>query len=263
MRGPHPVPFIFMYKDKVIPIIKEAGKKLAGSFGKVEVLNHKDGLPYNVVTELDLETEKYLKKNLNKIYPSIEFFGEEFGGNKEAERYWLVDPIDGTAHFIRGIPFCTLMLALVESGEVVFSAIHNIASGETFWAEKGQGAEKDGKAIRVSSRPLSSAYLTYEISLKKKENVDLFISLKNKYVMFKTVCAGFEFALIAQGKIEGRITIDPWGKEWDYAAGAFLVREAGGTVLNLKKDSYDFKNYNFIAANSIVLKELRYIYKNL
>jgi len=252
-----------MYTDKVIPIIKEAGKKLAGSFGNVEILKQKDDSPYNIVTKLDLETEKYLKDKLHEIYPSVGFFGEEFGGDKNMERYWLVDPIDGTAHFERGMPFCTIMIALVESGEVVFSAIHNIASGETFWAEKGQGAKKDGKAIHVSNRPLSSAYLTYEIGLNKKENVDLFVSLKNKYVMFKTVCAGFEFALIAQGKIEGRITIDPWGKDWDYAPGSFLVREAGGTVLNLGKDSYDFKNHNFIAGNSIVCKELREMYKNL
>ncbi len=253
----------FIYADKVIPIIKEAGKELAGFFGNVEVLNQKDGSPVNVVTELDLKIEKYLAENLNKIYPSIEFFGEEFGGKENAERYWLADPIDGTAHFLRGIPFCTLMLALVESGKVVFSAIHNIASGETFWAEKGQGAKKDGKAIHVSSRPLSSAYLTFEINLDKKENVDFFISLKNRCVMFETVSCGFEFALIAQGKTEGRITIDPWGKDWDFAAGTFLVSEAGGTVLNLSKDSYDFKNHNFIAANPIVHKELREIYKNL
>lgn len=252
-----------MYTDKVIPIIKEVGRELAGYFDKVEILNQKGGSPYSVVTELDLKTEKYLAESLKKAYPSIEFFGEEFGGNDKAERHWLVDPIDGTAHFLRGMPFCTVMLALVESGEIVFSVIHNIATGETFCAEKGQGAKKDGKRIHVSDRPLASAYMTFEMNLDKKEVLDIFLDLRKRCILFNTINCGFEFSMIACGKIEGNIAFYPFGGDYDYAPGTFLVKEAGGAVFNIGKDSYDYKDHNFIAANPVVFKELREIYKNL
>lgn len=68
--------------------------------------------------------------------------------------------------------------------------------------------------------------------------------------------AGFEFTMIAQGKIDGRIQIDPFDSYYDYAAGALLVLEAGGVVTNFGSDKYDFKNLNFVATNSIIYREL-------
>jgi len=248
------------YAKKVLPIIKSAGNDLLKYYGKIKISGQKGKLAHSIVTELDLKTEKYIADNLRKIYPTIDFFGEEFGGNKNAKRFWLVDPIDGTAHYLRGIPFCTTMIALVDTGKVVFSAINNFATGELFYAEAGHGAWLNNKRIHVSNRKLIDGYLTFEINLDKKENLDLFLHLKKKTVLFKTVSCGYEFGLIAQGKIEGRIALDPFGDDWDYAAGSLLVTEAGGRVVNIGKKSYDYKNHNFIAGNSIVCQELKKIY---
>ncbi|MFA6215665.1 MAG: inositol monophosphatase family protein, partial [Patescibacteria group bacterium] len=162
------------YAKKVLPIIKSAGQKLLKYYGKIKISSQKGKLAHSVVTKLDLKTEKYLAANLGKIYPTIDFFGEEFGGKKNAKRFWLVDPIDGTAHFMRGIPFCTTMIALIDSGKVVFSAINNFVTGEIFHAEAGCGAKLNNKPIQVSNRRLVDGYLTYEINFDKKENLDLF-----------------------------------------------------------------------------------------
>jgi len=75
----------------------------------------------SVVTKLDTDVEEFVSDELTKIYPDIGFVGEEHGGNREAARFWIMDPIDGTGHFIRGLPFCTSMIALVEDGHVNFS----------------------------------------------------------------------------------------------------------------------------------------------
>jgi myo-inositol-1(or 4)-monophosphatase len=248
------------YAKKVLPIIKSAGKELLKYYGKIKVSGQKGKLAHSIVTKLDLKTEKYLAASLNKIYPTIGFFGEEFGGVKNAKRFWLVDPIDGTAHFMRGIPFCTTMIALIDSGKVVFSAINNFAAGEIFYAEAGKGAMLNNKSIQVSNRKLVDGYLTYEINLDKKENLDLFLDLKKKTMLFKTVSCGYEFGLIAQGKIEGRLALDPYGSDWDYAAGSLLVTEAGGQAVNIGKNSYDYANHNFIMGNLSICREIKELY---
>jgi len=248
------------YTNKVLPIIKSAGKDLLKYYGKIKISGQKGKLAHSVVTELDLKTEKNLSTKLSRIYPGIDFFGEEFGGKKTSKRFWLVDPIDGTAHFIRGIPFCTTMIALVDSGKVVFSAINNFVTGEIFYAELGRGAKLNGRPIHVSDRQLVDGYLTFEINLDKKENLDLFLDLKKKTMLFKTVSCGYEMGLIAQGKIEGRIALDPYGDDWDYAAGSLLVAEAGGQVVNIGKKSYSYSDHNFIMGNKSICQEIKKIY---
>jgi myo-inositol-1(or 4)-monophosphatase len=248
------------YSEKVIPIIREAGKELKKYFGNAGVVRQKKKSPAEVVTELDLKTEKYIAESLKKIYPAIDFCGEEFGGDKNSEKFWLLDPIDGTAHFIRGIPFCTTMLALIESGEVIFSVIHDFIRGDTYHAEKDKGAKMNNQPIHVSQRRLADAYIAFEMKLEKNNNSDLFISLRKECVLFATISCGYEFALVAQGKIEGRITLDPYGNDYDYAPGSLLVSEAGGVAKNIGKDSYNFKNHDFIAANQIVYGELKNLF---
>ncbi len=245
------------YSQKVIPILKEAGKELLKHFGKAEVLRNKSALPVDVVTKLDLWTEKFIASELKKLYPDIGFYGEEFGGNKSAKEFWLLDPIDGTAHFLRGVPLCTTMLALVENGQVVFSAINDFVRGDVYAAEKGRGAKQNGQPIFVSKRPLSDAYLFFEIDLDKKKNLDVFLKLKDKCMMLDTINCGFEFSQVAAGKMEGRLMLDPFGKDWDYAPGAFLVKEAGGALFNIGKNFYDYRNHSFFAGNPLVYKELK------
>ena len=118
------------YKTKVLPILKEAEKELQKYYGNVGKVENKSENPADVVTELDKNTETLIAKWLKKIDPTIEFVGEEFGGNQNADRFWLCDPIDGTAHFVRGMSFCTIMLCLVENGEVVFAAINDFTRGK-------------------------------------------------------------------------------------------------------------------------------------
>src|SRR4051812_7360836 len=96
---------------------------LREGFGASPVTHAKSGSPADVVTALDQETEKRLAEQLADYDPGIAFRGEEYGGDESATTTWIVDPIDGTGHFVRGIPWCTTMIALVDRGEVVVSVI--------------------------------------------------------------------------------------------------------------------------------------------
>jgi fructose-1,6-bisphosphatase/inositol monophosphatase family enzyme len=242
--------------ETVLPIMKKTRDMLLPYWGKIESIRQKDESPHNVVTKFDEEIERFLSAELAKVFPGIPFVGEEFGGDREAKRFWLADPIDGTAHFIRGLPFCSCMLALIEDGQVVFSVIYDFVNDAMYHAEKGRGAFKNGERIHVSDRPVTHSYIGSETHLEKPENVEIFLRLRNSSVMFKTVSAGYEAVLVAEGKLEGRVCFEPHGKDYDYAPGSLLISEAGGIVANLGKETYDYRNTDFIAANIHLYKHL-------
>lgn len=242
--------------EKVLPIIKKTRDITFPYFGNAEILEHKSNSAHDIVTKIDKETEEYLKNELEKIYPDISFVGEEFGGDREAEKFWLVDPIDGTSLYSRGMPFCTTMLALVENNQVTFAVIYDFIRDIMYHAEKGKGAYKNGVRIHVSERPVSDSYIGWETHLDKPENLKIILELRKFSALFKAMCAGYEYAMVAEGKLEGRITFDPWGKDYDFAPGSLLVKEAGGFVANLGSKNYDYKNFNFIAVNLPLYKKL-------
>jgi myo-inositol-1(or 4)-monophosphatase len=249
----------YKYFRKIIPILKEAAKPLRQHYGKIEATHskstqHKKAV--DVVTKLDIETEKLIKARLQRIYPAIGFVGEETGGNRRAKRFWLCDPIDGTAHFIRGIPFYSIMLALIEDGQVTLGVIYNVTLDEIYYAEKNCGAVCNGKKIQVSKRNLRTGYIGYESNQRIAANHKLMHSIYKKTIMLKTVSAGFELALVAAGKLDARLQVDPFGQDFDFAPGSLLVEEAGGIVTNIGSKEYDYRNTNFIAANPTIYKQL-------
>jgi histidinol-phosphatase len=240
----------------ILSLIRTTRPMLLPHWGTAETLRHKTEAAVSVVTQLDEDIEHYLAESLKKIDPTIEFAGEEFGGNRTAERFWLADPIDGTAHFIRGLPFCTTMLSLIEEGQVVFSVIYDFINDIAYHAEKGKGAYQNGQPIHVSERTISDSYIAWETHMDKPKNMETVLRLREQCMLFKTISAGYEFIQVATGRLEARICFDPYGGDYDYAPGTLLVAEAGGIVANLGKTSYDYRNLNFIAANPHVFRAL-------
>lgn len=224
-------------------------------YGEV-AFTRKSDQAHDLVTELDVAVENYLRAKLEEIYPDVTFVGEETGGDREAPRKWLCDPIDGTTHFIRGNPFCTTMLALIEDGQVNMSFIYDFVVDVLYHAVRGGGAYRNGEPIHVSNRPLKGSYMGWETHINKPENLKTHLALASKSSFFKSICAGMEFAMVAMGKLDGRICFDPYGKDYDFAPGSLFVSEAGGIVANIGSSNYDYTNLNFIAANPIVYKEL-------
>ena len=226
-------------------------------FGNVETLTKGDGSSIGgVVTELDREAEQYLAQELGKFSPDVGFRGEEFGVQSDKPTTWLVDPIDGTAHFIRGLPFCTTMVTLIENGTVVMSVIHDFVRDDTYWAIRGKGAFCNDKPIHVSDRTLKQGLLSFETRLAQTDNYHKYLETLEKTAIIATINCGYEFAMIASGKLEGRIGLDPYGMDWDFAPGSLLVTEAGGVATNIGRTSYDYKNHDYIITNAVVHAEL-------
>ncbi len=244
------------YSDSLLPVIRQVRKIVLPSYGNIAVTAFKDASFASAVTEKDVAVEAFLRTGFAKLYPDISFVGEENGGDRSKERFFLVDPIDATGNFVRGLPFCTTMVALIEKGEVIFSAIYDFVTDTMYSAEKGKGAKKNGAPITVSNRTLQKATLGWETHLSVPAHMATVAKLEAQCCLFKVTASGYEFAMIAEGRLDGRVTFDPYGKDYDFAPCALLVKEAGGVVANIGKTTYDYRNVNFIATNPVIFKEL-------
>lgn len=213
------------------------------------------------VTALDLHVEKELKKCISSVDPTVGYYGEEFGPVGDSDRFWTIDPIDGTEAFIRGLPFCTNMLAYIENGEVVAAVIYNFVLDEYYQAIRGKGATLNGKPIHVSDRDITHACVEFEIKHVTEHDRALYFELP-RFSTVKFSAAGFGFCQVASGRIEARVSYNAYGKIWDYAPGTLLVEEAGGEVANVGRNTYHYQNTNIIASNKIIHTDLQAYFKS-
>jgi myo-inositol-1(or 4)-monophosphatase len=241
--------------DDVVPAVRQAGELLLPHYGATaHSLKTTSGHEVrDIVTALDVSTEEYLYGALTDIAPDIGFRGEETGQRGNPETFWLVDPIDGTSHFVRGLPFCTTMVALVDHGQVTAAIIHDFVGVHTYWAVRGHGAYCDSEPIHVSARPLAASMLAIEMQLVTPAQHALHQELRSQAgALINTLNAGFELAAVASGRFDGRVCIEGFGYDWDYAAGSLIVSEAGGTVTNIGSRTYDYRNHDFVMASPAV-----------
>lgn len=209
----------------------------------------------SVVTQLDIAVEQQLREFCAQMTPGFGFSGEESGVDLTPETFWLVDPIDGTEPFIRGLPFSTTMIALIHQNEPVLGIIYNFFTDEFYSAIKGQGATKNGHAIQVSDRPLERSFVSLNTGVAMPDTfaheVRRQVAGVPKYNAF-----GAEAVALASGSIEGTIVIGFKGP-WDYAAASVIMREAGARVENFYSDGYDYCNMRFVAAAPSIFPALK------
>ncbi len=237
--------------SSVLDIVRSVRPLLLPHWGKAGTVEYKEANNHGAVTYYDRESERILSTALREKYPDIGFVGEESGGDRTVSRFWLADPIDGTVAFIEGKPYCTTMLGLIEEGKQRLGVIYDFVTDTMYHAEKGKGAYEENTRIHVSDRMPPDIQLGVET-----HDGELLQRVSAKYPLFKTMTAGHEFVQVAKGAIEGRVCFNPFGKDYDFAPGTLLVAEAGGIVANIGKNTYDYTNLNFIAANKPVYEAL-------
>lgn len=207
---------------------RQIAPRLREGFGQAAEIACKSAQAPDVVTAYDVEADARLGELLHCFDPGIGYWGEESGRTGSQETFWLVDPIDGTGHFLRGTPLCTTMIALIHEGAVVAAVIHDFVADATYAAHLGGGATCNGTPIQVSQRGLRQAYLGVEINLQLPGNLALMQQLQARTTLVSTINCGWEFAMIASGRLDGRFMKDPWGHPWDYAPGLAVGLRGGG-----------------------------------
>ncbi|MCH9642393.1 MAG: histidinol-phosphatase [Actinomycetia bacterium] len=189
-------------------------------------------------TDADLDTEKLLRSKLGERRPQDSVFGEEFGGTRELSgRQWVVDPIDGTKNFVRGVPVWATLIALLVDGVPAVGVVSAPALGRRWWAGQGQGAFSSfggaARPISVSGvDDLGSASLSFsDLQTGWEERRSRFVDLADAVWRMRGYGDFWSYCLVAEGAVD--IAVEPEAKLWDLAPLDILVREAGGRFTNL------------------------------
>jgi myo-inositol-1(or 4)-monophosphatase len=214
---------------------KEAGKIVMKNFNKPLEVDYKHGV--EIVTNSDKSSEKKIVGILSKKFPSHSFWSEEMGVMKGNSHYkWVIDPLDGTMMYARGLPFFGISIALEKDGIPVSAVVYFPALGWMYCAEKGKGSFMNGARIKVSEKTFKDRifYLASTDVLRRPEIFDFFKErLAGKRLWLKDFgsCA-LAMCLVADGRADG--CFEYAIKPGDIAAGILLVREAGGVVVNTR-----------------------------
>lgn len=231
--------------ELVISVYKDFRAELMESYGTIDFTLKPDN---SQLTELDIKVETTLKARLQQEFPYYGFQGEETGKNGDSEKFWLVDPIDGTISFIRGLPNCTNMAALIIERQPVAAVIYNFAEDELYTAIKGQGAFKNGQPIHVSAREINNSYIDNWNSTLYNDVYTL-VKPYGIRTLQSIGASGRSFSLIAEGKLDGGILIDGPAAAHDRAPGALLIQEAGGEIVSFEPGDWSIDTENYVIAN--------------
>ena len=209
------------------------------------------------VTIADKLCEKAIIKTIKSSFPEHAFLGEEGGSQGKNDFTWIIDPIDGTRDFIRGIGDFGVSIALQKNNKIILGVMFLPVSKELFSAELGKGAFLNGKRIGVSKKAsLSESWVYFQVnkpSIFDEKFSSGFISFARKVDSFRSAGGLETLCDVACGRADAYITAK--ASIWDIAAGKVIVEEAGGTVTNLAgKDS--LTSGNCLASNGKLHEEI-------
>ena len=246
----------------MVKACRKAAKVIIRDFGEIENLQVSLKGPGDFVTNCDKKVEKILIDELQKARPNYSILSEEIGeiNNDESFR-WIIDPIDGTANFLHGIPHFAISIGLEHEGEIICGIVYDPIKDEMFVAEKGNGAYLNNKKIRVSSRSQLKDCIIFTGGPKKEaKNRDLALKEYNNFSskvllpIRKLGSASLDMAYVAAGRCDGF-----WQRNlnyWDIAAGIILVKESGGFVTDFLGENKYKENKTILVTNSKINNEM-------
>ena len=246
----------------MVKACRKASKTIIRDFGEIENLQVSLKGPGDFVTNCDKKVEKILIEELQKARPKYSILSEEIGKINNDESFkWIIDPIDGTANFLHGIPHFAISVGLEHNKEIICGIVYDPIKDEMFTAEKGNGSYINNKRMRVSSRSKLKDCIVFTGGPKRDaENRELALKEYNKFSLNISIpirklgSAALDMAYVAAGRSDGF-----WQRNlnyWDIAAGIILVKEAGGFVTDFEGKNAYLQNKTILAANSKINQEM-------
>ena len=231
--------------------------KAAAQFARnVDFMVSEKGDVANVVTTADLNVQRYLCEKLKELLPQAGFYCEEENlQDTESEYIWVIDPIDGTMNYTRGIPQCAISVGLIRNKEPIVGVVYNPFQEDTFSAALSDGATKNGNPIHVSNSTFERSLLFTAMSLYKKELAPICNEIiAESYAKCSDIrrfgsCA-LELCYIAEGKAD--LFFEMRVFPWDYAGAYLVLKEAGGVLKGFDGETLTFdKATPLVGANNV------------
>lgn len=226
----------------MVKAARAGGNILLRHMHRLDALNvvEKDRLDY--ASEVDGLAEQAILKELRRANPDYAILGEEGGaqkGNRGPSRYtWVIDPLDGTSNYLRGLPHWCVSIALCEGPDPLHGVVFDPLRNELFIASRGSGAQLNDKRIRVAERKdLAGTVISTGFPPRERKRTDAQLDclkhlLKDAEDVRRTGSAALDLAYVAAGRVDAYF--EAGVQAWDVAAGALLVREAGGRICDFK-----------------------------
>jgi len=215
-------------------LARQAGELGLRYFRDIDKLTIESKGPQDMVSEADREVELFIRRKLGERYPQDGIVGEEHASSDGTSGYiWVIDPIDGTANFVSGIPAWCVVIACCKDGETVVGVIHEPMTGETFSAHRGAGAFLKGKPISVSrATDLTQGAVGTGVSSRREMRVILEVMERlfaQGGMFYRNASGALMLAYVAAGRLLGYV--EEHMNAWDCLAGMLLIEEAGGRIV--------------------------------
>ena len=251
---------------------RRAGRIILHAMDRVDTLTIREKGRNDLVSEIDLEAEDAIIDTILKAYPDHAVLGEERGSSGPSDAgpaadagetpfTWIIDPLDGTTNFLHGIPhFCT-SIAVTKGAALLHGVVVDPVRNEEFTASRGGGARLNGRRIRVADRDRidDSIIATGLPFASVAGHVDAYSDIIKAFMghcrtLRRQGSAALDLAYLAAGRIDG--FFEPGLKPWDVAAGAVIIREAGGFIGDAAGGERFLDSGNVVAANPKVFRAM-------
>lgn len=233
---------------------RRGGDTLLRNLNRLEKIQVEQKGRNDFVSEADRAAERAVLSAIEKHYPEHAVLAEESGQRGESDYVWVIDPLDGTTNYLHGFPVFCVSIAVLHKGEPEHAVVYDPLRQELFTASKGQGAQLDGRRIRVSkTRSLERSLLGTGFPYRDSNlDFDAYLAMFKKALQStagvrRPGSAALDLAYVAAGRIDG--FWETGLKCWDIAAGALLIREAGGIITGLDGSAGYLESGHVLAAS--------------
>jgi len=239
----------------MVKAARQAGTVILRHMSKLDSLSIVEKSRQDYASEVDALAEKEIIKELRRAYPEAAFLAEESGAMGKGRQTFVIDPLDGTSNFLRGLPHFCVSIALVENGEPTDGVVFDPLRNELFTASRGAGAVLNDKKLRIGDRKdLAGALLVTGFPPRERKRLapqlDALRSMLDEAEDFRrTGSAALDLAYVACGRADAYF--EAGIKPWDIAAGMLLVREAGGRVCDFRGRGEQILNGGQVVAGNL------------
>lgn len=240
--------------DVGIEAAREAGRFLLENFGTGDLTIERK-VDRSLATNVDKASEQMIIDRIRRTFPGHGIIGEERGQDGDEQDYmWIIDPLDGTHNFIRGIPIFGVSIGVAYRDRFVAGVIYLPTEDRIYVGEQGNGAYCNGTKLQVSSvSDLRECTVSFDSSLRSRSDLKLQMLREVTSNSFNLRMLGASvrtLTYIAEGKIDATIEVED--HSWDFAAGVCIVEEAGGRSSDLKGNPLTYRSIGYVVTNGIV-----------